>query len=83
MNQPTSFNFATANGTAISPTNYLAKSGVVTFPAGSTSQQVTVTVEPDVTPQPANDFFLNLTDPSSGASVGQGVATSATRTVGR
>jgi hypothetical protein len=37
-------NFATADGTAVAGTNYSARSGVLTLPAGATSQAVSVPV---------------------------------------
>ncbi|HEY1686388.1 MAG TPA: Calx-beta domain-containing protein [Tepidisphaeraceae bacterium] len=37
-------NYATANGTAIAPTNYTAANGTLTFTAGQTTQQITVPI---------------------------------------
>ena len=53
-------NFATANGTATSGSDYTANSGTVTFAAGQTSQTVTVQVTGDTNVEPDETFFVNL-----------------------
>lgn len=73
--------YATADGTATSPANYSQTpptgTGTLTFASGVTSLQVTVTVQADPTPEPATNFFLNLSNPSSNLAItsGQGTAT--------
>ena len=67
--------YATANGTAIAGTNYLAVSGLLTFNPGQTSQTVTVTVLGASVPEPTTNFTLNLSNPvNSTVSIGQGTA---------
>jgi len=69
-------NYATANNTATSGTDYIAKSGTVTFTPGQTSQQVTIVVQGDATVEPNETFFVNLTLPVNGAIIdSQGVGT--------
>src|SRR2546425_396716 len=61
----TTVDFATANGTATGgtlctgTTDYQSQTGTLTFPAGTTSQMVTVQVCGDTTFE-ANDFFLMI-----------------------
>ena len=65
---PISFNFATANGTAISgnasPADYAARSGSVTFAPNQTSRTVTITVRGDATVEANETFTLNLSNVS-------------------
>lgn len=56
-----SVNYATANGTAVSGSDYAAKSGKLTFTAGgSLSQTVSVTVNGDTAIEANENFFLKL-----------------------
>jgi hypothetical protein len=72
--QQVTVNYATANDTAVAPADYTAKSGVLTFPIGSTTQQVTVVVAGDRRDEADEQFRVNLTSPS-GATVSQGQGT--------
>ncbi|HXH95035.1 MAG TPA: Calx-beta domain-containing protein [Thermoanaerobaculia bacterium] len=68
-------NYATADGTATAPSDYTAKSGVVTFAPGQTSQSVTIAVNGDTLFEPNETFFVNLTSPANAViidSQGQG-----------
>jgi len=55
-----SVQFATADGTAVAGTNYLATSGTLVFPAGSTMEGITVTVLGNSYQEGNKDFFVNL-----------------------
>jgi parallel beta-helix repeat protein len=69
-------NWATANGTATQPSDYVAGSGVLTFTAGQTSKTITVAVNGDTTSEPDETFFVNLSGASGGSVVdGQGQGT--------
>ncbi len=70
-------NFATANGTAIASGDYQSTSGVLSFAAGVTSQTVTVLVNGDLTAEPNETFFVNLSSASGGAIINdsQGLGT--------
>jgi hypothetical protein len=73
-----SVHFATANGTASHPTDYLSKSGTVRFAGGHRKNKVTITIVGD-TPDEANEtFFVRLSAPV-GATIaddeGQGTIT--------
>jgi bacillolysin len=60
-----SVNYATANGTAVAPGDYTAKSGTLTFSSGQTQQTVGVVVKGDAATEPNETFFLNLSAPSN------------------
>ena len=59
-NQTVTVNYATANGTASSSTDYTAASGTLTYTAGQTSKAVGVTIRGDRTSEPNETFTLNL-----------------------
>ena len=54
--------FATANGTAMAPVDYLAATGTLTFAAGQTTKQVTVLVNGDLLDEANETYFINLTN---------------------
>jgi Zn-dependent metalloprotease len=71
-----SVNYATANGTAVAPGDYAAKSGTLTFASGQTQKTVSVTVNGDTAVEPNERFFLNLSAPTNAVLVdNQGRAT--------
>jgi hypothetical protein len=59
-NQTATVNYATANGTASSGSDYTSASGTLTFPAGNTSQPVQVSITGDTRPETNETFFVNL-----------------------
>ncbi len=59
----TTVDFATADGIASSPADYVATSGTITIPAGSTSAVIDVQVNGDETSEPDETFTVNLTNP--------------------
>jgi hypothetical protein len=62
---PVTVNYATADGTALAGTDYLAAAGTLTFAAGQTTKTVTVTVNGDTTVEPAETFSLGLSAPGA------------------
>jgi parallel beta-helix repeat protein len=65
---PLTVNYATANGTAVTPSDYLPASGSVTFPAGSAAPQTfTITLIDDNVNEGAEMFTANLTGANVGA----------------
>ena len=66
--------YATANGSATAGQDYTAASGTVTFAAGQTSQQVSVTVLGDVAVEPDETFTVTLSAPSE-ATLGTATST--------
>jgi hypothetical protein len=62
--------FATANGTAVAGTDYVATTGTVTFAANQPSQAILIplVIEPGV--QPVKSFSVTISNPGGGASLG-------------
>ena len=71
---PVSVTYATANGTASAPTDYAALGGTVTFPAGTTTQTLSVLVNGDTTAEPNETFTVNLSG-ASGATIARAQGT--------
>ena len=63
--QSITVDYATANGTAISGSDYQSASGTVTFSAGVTTQPVDVTIDGDVIDEINENFFVNLSNASN------------------
>jgi large repetitive protein len=74
--QTVAASFATANGTAIAPADYLAASGGVTFAPGETTRGVDVTVNGDLFDEIDETYVVNLSGAVNGT-IGdaQGVGT--------
>lgn len=62
--RPVTVQYATANGSATAPADYLTASGTVTFAPGETAKPVTVQVVPDTVDEPNETFTVNLSAPS-------------------
>lgn len=58
--------YATQNGTATAGSDYIAKSGTLSFIPGVASTSVSVTINSDMTPEIDEDFFLQLSNPTNG-----------------
>ena len=70
--------FATQDGTATAGSDYVARTGTLTFtPTGAKTQTVTVTVNGDTTPEANETLNLNLSNSSAGVLIAdtQGVGT--------
>lgn len=65
--------FATADGTATAPGRYTATSGTLTFLANETSKTISVTTKNNSFAQGDQDMSVNLSNPSSGATISDGV----------
>jgi hypothetical protein len=70
--------FATADGTATSPSDFLARSGTLTFQAGDTTETITVPINGDTATEPDETFFVNLTNAST-ATIGDNQASGTIR----
>jgi hypothetical protein len=57
--------YATADGTAISGTNYVPANGMVTIPAGATTGSINLSIGGTAMAQPKETFFVNLTNPAN------------------
>lgn len=71
---PVTVNFATANGTATAGSDYVANSGVLTFPANTLSQTIAVTINGDTLLESDETFTVTLSG-ATGATLGTAVAT--------
>jgi DNA-binding cell septation regulator SpoVG len=71
---PVSVNWATANGTAVAVSDFVAQSGTVTFAAGETSKTVQVAVVGDTNWEPTETFRVVLSNPT-GSSIVDGSGT--------
>ncbi|MES2794198.1 MAG: Calx-beta domain-containing protein [Planctomycetota bacterium] len=72
---PSSVNYSTSNGTATAGLDYLAKNGTVSFGANIDEVKIQILVTGDLTVEPDEIFFVNLTNPVNGTiPVGQGQA---------
>jgi hypothetical protein len=66
---PTSVTYATADGTATAPADYVAKSSTLTFAAGVATQAVSVVINSDAIKEAIETFTLNLTNPTGGPAI--------------
>jgi hypothetical protein len=62
-NTTVTVDYVTFNGTAVSPGDYQAVNGTVTFSPGQTTRFVTVPVNGDTLPEGNETFILNLSNP--------------------
>jgi uncharacterized delta-60 repeat protein len=62
-----SVSYASSDGTATSPKDYMAQSGTLVFGPGQTNQTISIPVFNDNWPEQDRDFSLTLSAPSSGA----------------
>ncbi len=60
--QSITVDWATANGSAVSATDYTAGSGTLTFTAGQTSKTITVAITGDSVHEATEAFYLNLSN---------------------
>lgn len=61
--RPVTVSYATADGISTANSDYLVKSGSVTFAPGETVKTVEVTVNGDFATEPTDFFYLNLSNP--------------------
>jgi len=69
--------YATANNTALTGSDYTSTSGTLTFSAGETMKTVTVQATGDTAFESSETFYVNLSGATGGAAIGdaQGVGT--------
>jgi hypothetical protein len=66
--------YVTADGTATAGTDYMAATGNLSFPPGTTAQTLTVQISGDPTPEANETFFVNLSTPA-GATIAKAQGT--------
>jgi ELWxxDGT repeat protein len=71
--RPVTVQYATANGTATAGSDYQARSGTLTIPAGQTTGTITVPVIGDRLPEPNETFVVNLSG-ATNATIADGQA---------
>ena len=69
---PVTVDYASAPGTATCPSDFQAVSGTLTFPVGVNTKTITVGVVGDRTRERNETFFVNLSNPSANAYLGDG-----------
>jgi len=62
--------YATHDGTAVAPGDYLANSGTLAFAAGVTNQTISITLSNDAADEVNEMFQVALSNPQGGASLG-------------
>lgn len=60
-----SVTYATSDDTAVAPGDYIAKSGTLIFPPGTTSQNIVVTLVDDSLDEDPESFFVTLSNPQN------------------
>jgi len=74
--QTVTVDFATADGSAVAGSDYVAQSGTLTFNAGETTKTISVFVNGDTVVEGNETFFVNLTSATNALIAdGQGVGT--------
>ncbi|PYJ03502.1 MAG: hypothetical protein DME25_12075, partial [Verrucomicrobia bacterium] len=74
--QTVTVDFATADGTAIAGSDYIATNGLLSFAPGTTNQNVLVPVQGDLLNEANETFFVNLSNPTNAViSGGQAMVT--------
>jgi photosystem II stability/assembly factor-like uncharacterized protein len=74
--RPVTVFFNTANGTALSGSDFVSSSGSVNFPAGQTTRTIAVQVNGDAVVEPNETFLVNLFSASNATiSKAQGIGT--------
>ena len=72
--QTVTVNYATANGTATAGSDYVAASGVVTIPAGSTSVPIEIQINSDMDVEPDETFTITLSNAQNVTFISNAVA---------
>ncbi len=67
--------YNTRNGNATSPADFSSTGGMLQFMTPGTTQQVSVTTSTDMLVEGSENFYLDLFDPMTGASLGTGTCT--------
>lgn len=63
--------YITSNNTAVSPSDYRSKTGTVRFARNTTTAKITISLKNDRVREGDESFFVNLSNPSSGFSIGE------------
>jgi hypothetical protein len=69
---PVTVDYASAAGSANAPSDFQGVSGVLTFPTGVNVKTITVAVLGDRVRESNEAFYVNLSNPSANAYIGDG-----------
>ena len=72
--RPVSIGYATVDGTAVAPSDYVAASGTLTFSPGETARTIPVGVVSDTAVEPNETLTMTISGPVN-ATIGRGAAT--------
>ena len=72
--QTITVNYATADGTATAGSDYVASSGTVTIPAGSSSASINIPINGDTNSEPHETFTITLSNATNAAFIANAVA---------
>ena len=72
---PVTFDYATSNGTATAGSDYVARSGQITFGVGETSKTISVPIVGDGVAEGSETFTVTLSNPSAGGGLTDASAT--------
>jgi hypothetical protein len=67
---PVTVDFSTRNATALAGSDYIPTSGTLTFAPGEVTKPITVLVNGDTIEEPIEVFFVDLTNATGGATIG-------------
>ena len=67
--QDVTVDFATADGSATAPSDYTARTGTLTIPAGQTSGQIAIVIQGDTQLEGNESFQVNLSNASANATI--------------
>ena len=66
-------NYATADGSATAPSDYVSVSGTVTFNPGETTKTIIVQIAGDFVNEPNETYSVNLSNPTNATIAGSGI----------
>ncbi|HSN44408.1 MAG TPA: Calx-beta domain-containing protein, partial [Propionibacteriaceae bacterium] len=69
---PVAVDWETADGSATAPLDFAAASGTLVFGPGETTRTITVQILGDTGEEPFETLFVNLSNPTGGASIARG-----------
>jgi hypothetical protein len=72
--QTVTVNYATSNGSAVAGSDYVASSGTVTIPAGSTTATINIPINGDTNIEPTETFNITLSNATNVAFIANPVA---------
>jgi Calx-beta domain len=72
---PVTISYTTTQGTAVAPSDYVARAGTLTFPTGTSVAKINITVNGDKLKEANETFLVKISNPSANAYLGDTQAT--------